>query len=231
LVLSIFIIYKLFVAVDGLLNNVVAELLARMFGLQFGDQPIPGLGLVAVILIILLTGAVARNYVGRQLIALGNRIVGRIPLMNRIYTAIQQIVEALFSERSEVFKKAVLLEYPRKDIFSIAFVTQDTKGVIQETLDVDVVSVFLPTTPNPTSGFLLFVPKKDILELDLSVEEALKLVISGGAIVPKGRFRGTKIEQATPASVESEHAGEVGARRSKGISRAAVGSGSDRRSG
>ena len=184
-VLSVFIIYRLFLFVDGLLNEAITAFIAETFNVPWVEQQIPGLGFVAVLLLILVTGMIARNYVGRKLISFGNKIVARIPILNRIYSAIQQILEAFISERSEVFKKAVLIEYPRKGIYSIAFVTQDTRGLIQKEIKSDVVSVFLPTTPNPTSGFLLFVPKKDAKELNLSVEEALKLIISGGAITPK----------------------------------------------
>ncbi len=193
LVLSIYIIYTSFAMIDGLFRGFMSEHLADALNLEFLKNPDPGVGFIGLVLTILLTGIVARNYFGRKLLGLWNLIVVRIPIMNRIYGAIQQIVEALLSEKSEVFKKAVLIEYPRKNIYSIAFVTQDTKGVVQNALDVDVVSVFLPTTPNPTSGFLLFVPKKETQELDISVEEALKLVISGGAIIPKGRHAGQHI--------------------------------------
>lgn len=189
ILLSVYIIYHLFVFMDGLLRGFLGWLVADKIRMTI----YPGFGLVALILIVVGTGVIARNYLGKQLLSLGNKIVSRIPVMNWIYGTIQQVAEALLSERSEVFKKAIMVEYPRKNIYSIGFITQDTKGVIQDSLDVDVVSVFLPTTPNPTSGFLLFVPKKDTRELDISVEEALKLVISGGAIVPRGRGKGVKV--------------------------------------
>ena len=101
-----------------------------------------------------------------------------------IYKAIQQISAVFISEKRDAFKKAVLIEYPRKDIYSIAFVTRETGGEVKERLDPETVSVFLPSTPNPTTGFLLFVPKTDIIDLDMSVEESLKLIISGGTIIP-----------------------------------------------
>ena len=186
LVLTIFIIWKLFLAIDGLLRGVIKNVLLERFGVP---NTIYGLGFISVILLILLTGMIARNYFGKKVIKLGEDIMTRIPLINRIYLAIQQIGNAFFSEKREVFKKAVLIEYPRKGIYSIGFFTQDTRGEVQERLDQDVVSVFLPTTPNPTSGFLLFVPKADVTELDMSIEEALKLVISGGAIVPSSKFK------------------------------------------
>jgi uncharacterized membrane protein len=151
---------------------------------RIGLYYFPGVGFITVIVIILLAGLIARNYFGKKVLAYGNTIVTRIPLINRIYLAIQQISNAFLSEHRESFKKAVLIEYPRPGVYSVVFITQDTKGEIQDKIPHDSVSVFLPTTPNPTSGFLLIVPKKDIIPLKMPVEEALKLVISGGAIIP-----------------------------------------------
>ena len=193
LVLTIFIIWKLFIAIDGLLRGFIKNMLLNRIGVP---NTIYGLGFVSVILLILITGMIARNYFGKKVIKVGEDIMTRIPLINRIYLAIQQIGNAFFSEKREVFKKAVLIEYPRKGIYSIGFFTQDTRGEVQERLKHDVVSVFLPTTPNPTSGFLLFVPKVDVTELDMSIEEALKLVISGGAIIPRSKYS-SRIESQT----------------------------------
>lgn len=181
LVLTIYIIWKLFIAIDGILQGVVSQLFSRL-GLGEVGQTYIGLGFISVILLILLTGLIARNYIGKKVIQWGEMLFTQIPLINRIYIAIQQLSNAFLSEKREVFKKAVLIEYPRKGIYSIGFFTQDTRGEVQERLQTDVVSVFLPTTPNPTSGFLLFVPKTEVVELDMSIEDALKLVISGGAI-------------------------------------------------
>jgi len=185
--LTIWIIYQLFLRIDGILRGLVYKIFADALGIDFGAHPIPGLGFIALLLLIVITGALARNYVGRKLISIGDRAVAGIPIISRIYGTIQQISRAFLSEKREVFKKAILFEYPRRGIYSIGFFTQDTKGSVQDALDCDVVSVFLPTTPNPTSGFLLFVPKTDIIDLDMPVEEALKLVISGGAIIPQTR--------------------------------------------
>jgi uncharacterized membrane protein len=198
LVLTIFIIWKLFIGIDGLLRGVISDILQR-FGLPPTNV---GLGFISVILLILLTGMIARNYVGRKVIKIGENIVTKIPLINRIYIAIQQISNAFLTEKREVFKKAVLIEYPRKGIYSIGFFTQDTKGEVQRRLKHDVVSVFLPTTPNPTSGFLLFVPKNEVTDLDLTIEEALKLVISGGAIIPTSTNK-SQIENEAPQQTES----------------------------
>jgi uncharacterized membrane protein len=179
-VLTIFIIIWLFVTVDGLLNRVMYSFLQRLGLLAF-----PGVGFISVILLILITGVVARNYFGRKILLLGDIIVTRIPLINRIYLAIKQISKAFLTEQREVFKNAVLIEYPRKGVYSIAFYTQKSKGEIKNKLPDECVSVFVPTTPNPTSGYLLFVPSSDVIMLDMTIEEALKLVISGGVVVPE----------------------------------------------
>lgn len=201
LVLTLYIIWKLFIAIDGLLQGIIGRIVLSL-GSGTAGKPIIGLGFISVVLLILLTGLVARNYLGKKVILWGETIFSQIPLINRIYIAIKQISNAFLSEKREVFKKAVLIEYPRKGIHSIGFFTQDTKGEVQERLNKDVVSVFLPTTPNPTSGFLLFVPKSEVVELDMTIEEALKLVISGGAIATPSRYRkGLKISTGTEAVV------------------------------
>lgn len=205
--LTVFIIYTLFEKVDNLMRAAVAKILMERFGITY----VTGFGFVAGVILIILTGLLARNYVGRKIIQVGDTIVARIPLISKIYLAIQQIMQALFSEKSEVFKKAVLIQYPRKGIYSIGFFTQDTKGVVQNVLDVDVVSIFLPTTPNPTSGFLLFVPKENIIDVNLSVEEALKLVISGGAIVPEEKKPEKVLSEvySSPHKKNKKHKGGV----------------------
>jgi uncharacterized membrane protein len=184
LVLTVYIVWNLFVAIDGLLATPVSQAIYRALDIVPRYQTIPGLGFIALVLVILLVGFIARNYVGKKLLGYGDAVLGRIPVVRHIYTTFQQISQAFLADHSETFKKAVLIEYPRKGIYSIGFVTQDTRGIVQRKLPDDVVSIFLPTTPNPTSGFLLFVPKKDVVLLNITVEEALKLVISGGSIVP-----------------------------------------------
>ena len=201
LVLTVFIIWKLFIAIDGLLSGFINTMLERI-GIPVTSI---GLGFISVVLLIFLTGMIAKNYFGRKVIRIGEDIVTKIPLMNRIYLAIKQISNAFFSEKREVLKKAVLIEYPRKGIYSIGFFTQDTKGEVQDRLQQDVVSIFLPTTPNPTSGFLLFVPKSEVAELNMTIEEALKLVISGGAIVPTSTYKGkVAIHPAKEIAASSE---------------------------
>jgi len=191
LALTVYVVWQLFFWIDGLLNHYVSSVIFRWLHLTTQRNSIPGLGLLALILLILVVGFVARNYFGNKLISFGEQLLQRIPVVRHIYTTFQQISQAFLADQSEVFKKAALFEYPRKGIYSIGFITQDTRGLVQDAIKKDVYSIFLPTTPNPTSGFLLFIPKKDVTLLNISVEEALKLVISGGAIVPheiNGRY-------------------------------------------
>jgi uncharacterized membrane protein len=185
--LTIYIFFISFRFFDGILKNFINQFFSDTLGISQRITSFPGLGLLLLILLILFTGIIARNYFGRKLLDLGEFIVTRIPLINRIYIAIREISEAILSEKREVFKKAVLIEYPRKGLYTMAFFTQDTRGPIQDTLEEDVVSVFVPTTPNPTSGYLLFVPKTQVTDLDMSVEDAMKLVISGGSVNLKNR--------------------------------------------
>jgi len=188
LVLSVYVVVRMFFWLDGLLNYQASYLINHFLGRDASATPIPGIGLLALILILLFAGFGVRNFIGRRFVKLSDYILGRIPIVGHIYSTLQQIGYAFLSDRSETFKKAILFEYPRSGAYSIGFITQDTRGVVQRTLSShnkeDCYSIFLPTTPNPTSGFLLFIPKSDVIELDLSIEEALKLVISGGSIVP-----------------------------------------------
>jgi uncharacterized membrane protein len=152
------------------------------------ETDIPGLGVIIFLVFTTIVGYFAKRVFGRQLIRLGESIVSRMPIVRSIYNAVKQIVETILSQSKTSFRQACLVEYPRRDIWAIAFVATDTKGEILEKRGGEqMVSVFLPTTPNPTSGFLLFVPKKDVILLDMSIEEAAKLVISAGLVVPATR--------------------------------------------
>ncbi len=185
IVLTIWLTVQLFLFMDGVLGKPIQFFLGRIIGISFFQgQTIHGIGFVALILLILVTGWFARQYLGIRVVKLLNTVLERIPLISKIYIAITQISEAFLGGRRDVFKHAVMIEYPKKGIYSIGFVTQDTRGPAQSSLPKDTLSIFLPTTPNPTSGFLLFVPKKEVIFLDVSVEEALKLVVSAGVIIP-----------------------------------------------
>jgi uncharacterized membrane protein len=145
---------------------------------------IPGLGVIMVVAVLLLTGFVASNYLGRTLLRLGAELLEHIPLVRTVYSAVKQISDTMFSNKGRSFSKVVLIRYPQKETWSLAFQTGESLGEVNAKLPGHMVSVFVPTTPNPTSGFLLLVPQDDMIELEMSVDEALKMIISLGVIVP-----------------------------------------------
>ncbi len=149
------------------------------------DTDIPGFGLVVFLLFTTGVGYFAKKVFGKQLIRFGETMVDRLPLVRSVYTAMKQIVETVLSQSKSSFRQACLIEYPRRGLWAIAFVSTDTRGEIPTRAGQEAMtSVFLPTTPNPTSGFLLFVPTADVVLLEMSVEDAAKLVISAGLVTP-----------------------------------------------
>jgi uncharacterized membrane protein len=147
---------------------------------------IPGVGLIVAIIGLMLIGALTANLFGRTLFGYGEMMLERMPIVRNLYSALKQIFETVLSKSGSSFKKVGLIEYPRKGIHSLVFISTETRGEIQTRHGSEqLISVFLPTTPNPTSGFLLFVPETDVRVLDMSVEEAAKLIISAGLVVPE----------------------------------------------
>ncbi len=171
--ISVFVLWRLFFALDHVLGRYVEHYLGR---------PIPGVGLVALIALIIAIGAIASNFIGRALIRWGERLVARIPVMRWIYRTTKQLFSTLFQERSTSFRKVVLVDFPYKGIYALAFQTADSGGAIEDTVGKKLVTIYLPTTPNPTSGYFLLVPEDDVIPLEMSVNEGLKLVISAGAL-------------------------------------------------
>ena len=148
---------------------------------------LPGLGLFVLIVGLTLTGALTAGFMGRFFIKLSERILNRMPVIRSVYNATKQILETVLAQQSNAFREAVLVEYPRRGMWAIAFITGTTTGEVQNVTQEECINIFIPTTPNPTSGFLLFVPKEDLVGLDMSVEEAIKMVISGGIVTPPDR--------------------------------------------
>ncbi|MFN3662453.1 DUF502 domain-containing protein [Yoonia sp.] len=148
-----------------------------------------GVGVVIFFIFTIFVGWLGKGLIGRSFLSIGERFVDRMPIVRSVYNAAKQIAETVFSQRETSFDKACLVEYPRKGIWAIAFVSTDAKGEIEAQLSdgETFVTVFLPTTPNPTSGFLLFLPRRDIKELKMSVEDAAKLVISAGLVYPSNK--------------------------------------------
>ncbi len=177
-------IYLTYVFVDFVDANVTPLIPARYNPETYLPFSVPGLGLFVAVLVLILIGFLTANFLGRSLLHFGERIVARMPVVRSIYKALKQIIETVLAQSSSSFREVVLFEYPRKGIWAIAFVTSEVKGEVADLDEETMISVFLPTTPNPTSGFLLFVPKRDLKFLDMSVEEGVKLVISAGMIWP-----------------------------------------------
>ena len=146
---------------------------------------LPGLGLVISVVILTFVGFLTANIFGRTLLRTGERLVNRMPVVRSIYGAFKQILETVLSQSSNSFRQAVLVEYPRRGVWTVAFVTGETEGEVAQRLDDEMINIYVPTTPNPTSGFLLMVPRRDLIFLDMPVEDAAKYIISIGVIAPE----------------------------------------------
>jgi uncharacterized membrane protein len=168
-------------SMDELLNRLIPDRYQPDVLLGF---PIPGLGLLATLLLVLLVGLLTANYFGRKMFDFSERVMGRIPLVKGIYSLFKQVASTVLHKDKQSFRKVVLIEYPRRGIWMVGFVTGRTEGEIQELTDRGVINVFIPTTPNPTSGFYILVPEEDAQVLNMTVEDAFKLIISGGMVTP-----------------------------------------------
>ena len=180
--ITFYMAYKVIVWVDMFVNKMVPP----QYHLDnYLPMTVPGLGLLVLLVVLTLIGMFAAGFLGRFFIRLGEWFLSRMPLISSIYSLLKQIFETVFSSKTQAFKKVVMLEYPRKGIWILGLVSADLKGEIERSFTEPMLNVFIPTTPNPTSGFLIFVPKKDVIELDMSVEEAIKFIVSGGLVEPK----------------------------------------------
>lgn len=163
-------------------------LLNRWLGLTGEDQlhlNVRGVGVIVLLVFTVIVGWGAKGFVGRSLLRWGENLVGRTPIVRTVYNGVKQIAETIFAQQEQSFEKACLVQYPRKGIWAVGFISTRAKGeVVRRSGQDELLSVFVPTTPNPTSGFLLFFPKDDVIELDMTVEEAAKLVISAGLVYP-----------------------------------------------
>jgi uncharacterized membrane protein len=192
--LTIWLIWSVIGWIDGFVLPFVPfryqpeQILDTLFGIENAPINVRGLGVVVFLVFTILVGWIAKGVIGRSLIRWGESLVDRMPVVRSVYNGLKQIAETVFAQAETSFDKACLVQYPRKGIWAIAFISTTAKGEVkrQVPVDEDLMSVFLPTTPNPTSGFLLFVPKSDVIELDMSVEDAAKLVISAGLVYPNG---------------------------------------------
>ncbi|MEP2715687.1 DUF502 domain-containing protein [Pseudophaeobacter sp.] len=176
--------------VVGWVDSVVLPLVPHTISPeQYIGINLRGIGLIFFLLFTIVIGWIAKGIIGRSLIGFAENLVNRMPVVRTIYSGIKQISETVFAQSERSFEKACLIQYPRRGIWAIGFISTTAKGEVSEQADTTgaMMSVFLPTTPNPTSGFLLFVPKDDVIELEMSVEDAAKLVISAGLVYPNAK--------------------------------------------
>ena len=174
------IVFKFFLE---LINSLVPQkyLPEAIFNL---DTTIPGSGIILVLLIILITGVMVTNILGRKVVTLWERVLNKIPGFRNIYNVLKKVSDTVFNSSTESFRKAFLIQYPSKGIWVIAFQSGDYRGEAESIIGEEIMNLFVPTTPNPTSGFFVLMAKKDAFELDMSVEQAFKLVISAGVVTP-----------------------------------------------
>lgn len=155
---------------------------------KYSLQDIPGLGMIIILTLVLVVGFLARNIIGKKLVNFGEKIIERIPLVRSIYSASKQLLETVFAGSEEHFERVVLVEYPRRGIRSLGFVTGHADGYSEEVLPGPHLHIFIPTTPNPTSGWYILLPEKDVVPTNLTVEEAFKVIISAGMVMPKKKI-------------------------------------------
>jgi len=167
---------------------------------------LPGIGLVVLLVFMTAVGAVTAGMLGRMVVGYGERVLSRMPIIRSVYSATKQIFETMLAKKSTAFREVVLVEFPRPGMWSIGFITGVTEGEVQELSDEEVVNVYIPTTPNPTSGFLCFVPRSEVYPLTMTVEEGIKLVVSGGLVIPPDRR--PPEERKKPPPIRPRLAGE-----------------------
>ncbi len=177
----------LFVKMENISKPLVMALLEYSTNSGFLLKYIPGLGLALTIIVIFLTGLFVTNVIGKKLVSFGERLLARIPLVSSIYLSSKQFLEAVSLSNKGVFRRAVLVEYPRRGLHSIGFVTTEGEGIISELGCQKMATIFIPTTPNPTSGVLIIAPIDELIPLAMTVEEGIKLVVSGGLISPNNK--------------------------------------------
>jgi len=173
-------IWFLIKTMDSILRYVPAKYLPE----TYLRVPTPGLGLIVVGFLVFVVGLLTRNFVGKKVVHLGEKIVDRIPFARIVYVGIKQLLEALLFQNTRAFRKAALIEYPRHGVYAIAFITGESVGEVQRITRKKMINVFVPTTPNPTSGFYILIPEDELIVLSMSVEEAFKLIVSGGIVSP-----------------------------------------------
>ena len=182
--ITFYMAYKFIFWVDRLVGQMMPPKL-QSYVTDILPFTVPGLGLIILIVALIVVGMFAAGFMGKFFMRLGEWIVYKLPLISSVYSLLKQVFETFLSTKTQAFNKVVLLEYPRKGIWILGLVSSETKGEVKKLLKEEMLNVFIPTTPNPTSGFLIFVPKSETIELDMTVEEGIKFIISGGLVEPE----------------------------------------------
>jgi uncharacterized membrane protein len=183
-------------------DQVVPFIPARWNPESYLPFSLPGLGVLVAIFILVMIGFLTAGLVGRNLVGLGERLLDRMPVIRGVYGAVKQVLETVLKEQSKAFRQVILIQYPRQESWAIGFITGETEGNVQRGTPRDVINVFLPTTPNPTSGFLLFVPRDEIQDLTMTVEEGIKMVVSGGIVTPPTRAEAEDGDAGDPSEAK-----------------------------
>lgn len=179
--ITIYLTYVFLTFIDNRVSKILPE---EWHSTVYAGTTVPGLGLIIAVMFFIVVGWFATNFLGRMVIRVAEYVVNRMPIIRTLYNATKQIFETVMASKSSAFRDVVMFEYPRKGIWVLGFVTGVSEGEVQRITADETVNVFLPTTPNPTSGFLLFIPRKDLIYMEMSVEQAIKLVVSGGILTP-----------------------------------------------
>jgi uncharacterized membrane protein len=189
-ILTLWVLYFMVGKLNLLLLEPITDVLEKWIPTQNIELLTKIVILFSVCILLALTGFATRIIILRNIFGFGERILFKVPMISTVYKTIKEISFAFFLQKDTIFKRVVLVEYPRKGLYSIGLVTSETKGIAQDTIKEDVINVFVPSTPNPTTGFLVLVPKHDTIDIDIPVSEAIKMILSGGAINPLGSIYG-----------------------------------------
>jgi len=184
LLVPVLVTFYLLAAVVHTMDGVIHLIPPAYQPVQLVGFNIPGLGLILTVLLVLLTGMIGASLIGRRLVRFGETLLGRIPLVRAVYGSLKHVLETILHNNKDTFRRVVMIEYPRRGLYALAFVTGTDRGEVQHNTSSNVIAVFVPTTPNPTSGFLLYVPEGEVVPMQMTVEQGMKCVISGGVISP-----------------------------------------------
>ncbi len=185
IIVPLYISVYVFITIVNKIDSFVDMLPEHLRAESYLPFHLPGIGVLITILFVLFVGVIGTNFLGKRLVSVGEKVVDWIPLLRTVYKATKQFMETFYKGEAEGFRRVVLVEFPRKGLFSVGFVTSKTRGEVQDLTKAETVNVFIPTTPNPTTGFYFAVDKDEVQPLSLSIEEAFKVIMSAGVIVPE----------------------------------------------